>query len=188
MIRYGAALLVRLFFIAELCINGGLPLLIVLPWASADDTIRSRGLYRKIAHQVITTRFASSEYLRYEVITNYREISDSLEIETGLATFIDETLSSSRAPCDVDDRELDDSEPHTHDDDGEHTSNADDDLIKQQARRPYRLANDREHTGRHCEHLSALSGMRSPKISLQRVPDHYLIGGRRQERNRRCIT
>ena len=95
MLRYGAALLVRLFFIAELCINGGLPFLLVLPWASADETVRDSDLFRKIAHQVNITRFASSESLRHEVVTNYREIDSTLDIKVGLATFVDAAVLSS---------------------------------------------------------------------------------------------
>ena len=55
---------------------------------------------------------------------------------------------------------------------------ADDDLMNQRVKRPIRLKGDDADTARRKENQAAIGGMRNPRLSLKRVPNHKVVGKR----------
>ena len=58
------------------------------------------------------------------------------------------------------------------------TRGADDDLMNQRVKRPIRLKGDDADTARRKENQAAIGGMRNPRLSVSRVPDHKVVGKR----------
>ena len=188
-VRGMAARLVRIFAVLALFLQARAPVILILPWGSAEATIKESELDRKIHRQVSIHRYVDSSDLQYEIISNCDALRGAADLHSCLRLFL-------YSAAGLEDRGIEHRDPQVqhevehprerraHDDRGHGDDTTGDyperegDLIRPVVQRPYRLAGDAELTQRHQENLNAISGMRNPARSLKRVPGHKNIGER----------
>ena len=154
--RRHVGLMIRLVMVISLIIKAGLNFLLITPW-KVDDVVDIRTHHTAACLREYPSSGYDLDGVCYQVVSN-AAIHDSPNLYECIASYFTKVSSHpAQAPSQY---------PLPAD------AMNEDDLIRQEVNQPLQLSAGSQGTSRRQENLKALGGMKNPRISLHRAPNH----------------